>query len=125
MKKVLSALLLLVAIVACAGCAQKIIPVDTSYAPEVQSGLPNGTVVMVRTVAGTFFDKPAETVLFANKLFTHAWGREYAGIHTDILIVQPGLSVLSKTADQNAVLAAAHSYLKETIGADMRIICSD
>lgn len=80
MKKVFSALLLIVVIAACAGCAQKIIPVETSYAPEIQSGLPNGTVVMVRTVAGTFFDKPAEIVVFANKLFNHAWGREYAGI---------------------------------------------
>lgn len=46
-------------------------------------------------------------------------------IEAEILIVQPGLSVGNRTADQNLVLAAAVAYLKETIGCDMDIVCSD
>jgi superfamily II DNA or RNA helicase len=45
-------------------------------------------------------------------------------IRAEILIVQPGISVESRTGDQNMVLAAAMTYLKETIGADLDIICS-
>lgn len=45
-------------------------------------------------------------------------------IEAEILIVQPGLSAGSRTADQNLVLAAAVAYLKETIGCDMDIVCS-
>lgn len=46
-------------------------------------------------------------------------------IEAEILIVQPGLSAGSRTADQNLVLAAAVAYLKETIGCDMDIVCSE
>lgn len=45
-------------------------------------------------------------------------------IRPEIIIVQPGLSVVNHTAEQTAVLAAAHSYLKETIGVDLDVICS-
>lgn len=45
-------------------------------------------------------------------------------IRPEILIVQPGLSQINRTSDQTAVLAAACSYLKETIGVDLDIICS-
>ncbi|TSK06612.1 MAG: hypothetical protein FPO08_08100 [Geobacter sp.] len=45
-------------------------------------------------------------------------------IRTEILIVQPGLSKSGRTAEQNTVLASAFSYLKETIGIDLDVICS-
>lgn len=45
-------------------------------------------------------------------------------IKSEIVIVQPGLSVASHTPDQAAILAATHSYLKETIGTDLDVICS-
>ncbi len=46
-------------------------------------------------------------------------------IKAEIIIVQPGLSKRNHTPDQTAVLAAAYSYLKETVGVDLEIICSD
>jgi superfamily II DNA or RNA helicase len=46
-------------------------------------------------------------------------------IQPEIAIVQPGLSQSGMTPDQTAVLAAAYSYLKETIGADLDVICSE
>ncbi len=45
-------------------------------------------------------------------------------IRPEILIVQPGLSQAARTAEQSAVLAAALAYLKQTIGVDIDIICS-
>ena len=45
-------------------------------------------------------------------------------IRAEILIVQPGISARGRTADQNMVLAAGMTYLKETIGADLEVICS-
>jgi hypothetical protein len=42
----------------------------------------------------------------------------------EIMIVQPGLSKQDRTKDQSAVLAAAVSYLKETIGVDLDVLCS-
>lgn len=51
-------------------------------------------------------------------------GARFKPIEAEIVIVQPGLSVENRTDDQNLVLAAAASYLKETIGCDMDIICS-
>lgn len=45
-------------------------------------------------------------------------------IRPEIIIVQPGLSKDSHTSDQTAVLAAAHSYLKETIGVNLDVVCS-
>jgi hypothetical protein len=45
-------------------------------------------------------------------------------VHAEILVVQPGLSLARRTADQNMVLASAATYLKETIGCDLDIICS-
>jgi superfamily II DNA or RNA helicase len=45
-------------------------------------------------------------------------------IRPEIIIVQPGLSLSAPTADQRAILAAAHSFLKETIGSDLDVICS-
>lgn len=46
-------------------------------------------------------------------------------VKTDILIVQPGLSKAARTADQSVVVAATVTYLKETVGLDLRFICSD
>lgn len=46
-------------------------------------------------------------------------------IRPEIIIVQPGLSKANHTTDQTAVLAAAHSYLKETVGVDLDVICSE
>lgn len=45
-------------------------------------------------------------------------------IKPQIIIVQPGLSQANHTPDQAAVLASAYSYLKETIGVDLDVICS-
>lgn len=44
-------------------------------------------------------------------------------MQTEILIVQPGLSQSKRTKEQSTVLAAALTYLKETIGVDVTIIC--
>ncbi len=44
-------------------------------------------------------------------------------IRAEIAIAQPGISHARRTDDQNMILAAAVTYLKETIGADLRIIC--
>lgn len=46
-------------------------------------------------------------------------------IRPEIVIVQPGVSKTNHTPDQIAVLAAAYSYLKETVGVDLDIICSE
>lgn len=46
-------------------------------------------------------------------------------IRPEIIIVQPGVSKTNLTSDQIAVLAAAYSYLKETVGVDLDIICSE
>ena len=46
-------------------------------------------------------------------------------IKPQIIIVQPGISISRHTPDQKMVLAAAYNYLKETIGVDLDIICSE
>jgi superfamily II DNA or RNA helicase len=43
---------------------------------------------------------------------------------TEILIVQPGLKKGSVTDDQSQVLAAALTYLKQTINVDLSIVCN-
>jgi superfamily II DNA or RNA helicase len=43
---------------------------------------------------------------------------------SEILIVQPGLSKSKRTPDQTQVLAAAVTYVKETIDVDVSIVCS-
>lgn len=45
-------------------------------------------------------------------------------IRADILIVQPGLSEATRTDAQSVVIAASLTYLKETVGLDLRIVCS-
>ena len=45
-------------------------------------------------------------------------------VKANIVIIQPGLSKNSYTGEQSMVLASAHSYLKETIGVDLEVICS-
>lgn len=42
----------------------------------------------------------------------------------EVIIVQPGVTKTGYTDEQKTILAAAHSYLKETIGVDLAIICS-
>jgi len=44
-------------------------------------------------------------------------------IRAEIIVVQPGLSRTRHTPDQTAILAAAYSYLKETVGVDLDVIC--
>lgn len=46
-------------------------------------------------------------------------------VRPEIIIVQPGLSQKNITDDQKIVLAAAVDYLKQTLGIDLDIICSD
>jgi len=45
-------------------------------------------------------------------------------VRMQIIIVQPGISVKNKSTDQVSVLASAHSFLKETVGIDLEVICS-
>lgn len=45
-------------------------------------------------------------------------------VDAEILVVQPGLSLANKAADQDMVIASAATYLKETIGCDLGVICS-
>jgi len=45
-------------------------------------------------------------------------------VRAEVVIVQPGLSQQACTADQSAVLAAAHSFLLETVAIPLDIICS-
>jgi superfamily II DNA or RNA helicase len=46
-------------------------------------------------------------------------------VRPEIYVVQPGISAKRRTANQNAVLAAAMTYLKETIEVDLEVICSE
>jgi len=46
-------------------------------------------------------------------------------VKPEILLVQPGISIASLSKDQRIVIAAAATYLKETIGIDITIICSE
>ena len=46
-------------------------------------------------------------------------------VKPEVLVAQPGLSQANRTDEQTAVIAAAATYLKETIGIDLDIICSD
>jgi len=45
-------------------------------------------------------------------------------VDAEILVVQPGLSLANRTTDQDMVIASAATYLKETIGCDLGVICS-
>lgn len=45
-------------------------------------------------------------------------------IKASVLVVQPGLSYGRRAADQEMVLASAASYLQQTIGCELAIICS-
>ncbi|OBQ64322.1 type III restriction endonuclease subunit R [Mesorhizobium loti] len=45
-------------------------------------------------------------------------------VKAEILAVQPGLSEAARTDAQSIVIAASLTYLKETVGLDLRIICS-
>lgn len=44
-------------------------------------------------------------------------------VRTEILIVQPGVSIAKLSRDQEMVLGAAASYLKETLGIDIQVAC--
>ena len=46
-------------------------------------------------------------------------------IHPEIVIVQPGVSKASITDDQSVVLGAAAEYLKQTLGVELSVICSE
>ncbi len=46
-------------------------------------------------------------------------------VQAEIVIVQPGISRDQHTPDQRIVLAAAHSFLKQTVGVDLDVVCSD
>ncbi|SDC23653.1 DEAD/DEAH box helicase [Pedobacter soli] len=46
-------------------------------------------------------------------------------IKLEIIIVQPGISKANISPDQKIVLAASHSFLQETVGIELQIICSD
>lgn len=44
-------------------------------------------------------------------------------VRPQVIIAQPGLSKSKRSAEQSIVIAAASSYLKETIGVDLDILC--
>lgn len=46
-------------------------------------------------------------------------------VTTEILIAQPGLSKSKRTPAQSAILAAGLTYVKETVGIDVTILCSE
>lgn len=45
-------------------------------------------------------------------------------VRAEIVMVQPGLSQQACTAEQSTVLAAAHSFLQETVATPLDIVCS-
>ncbi|MEW6280379.1 MAG: type III restriction endonuclease subunit R, partial [Candidatus Eremiobacterota bacterium] len=45
-------------------------------------------------------------------------------VRGEVVVVQPGLSVANQTPDQIKILAAAHSFLKDTVGVSLDVICS-
>jgi len=45
-------------------------------------------------------------------------------VRPEVVVAQPGLSISGRTTEQTAVMAAAATYLKETIGVDLDFICS-
>ena len=49
---------------------------------------------------------------------------KYKELGFEIVIVQPGLSMQSKTAEQSMVLASTATYLKETVDCELAIVCS-
>ena len=46
-------------------------------------------------------------------------------VRVEVVIVQPGLSQRRCTSDQTVVLAAAHTFLKETVGINLDVACSE
>jgi len=48
----------------------------------------------------------------------------FTEVRAEVLIVQPGFSVANQTPDQVMVLAAAHNFLKDTVGVSLDVICS-
>ena len=46
-------------------------------------------------------------------------------VRPEVLVAQPGLSRARRSDEQTAVIAAAATYLKETISVDLDIICSE
>jgi superfamily II DNA or RNA helicase len=46
-------------------------------------------------------------------------------VKPEVLIAQPGLSKANRTPDQTVVLAAALTFLRETIDVDLTIVCSE
>lgn len=49
---------------------------------------------------------------------------KFKEIRVEIIIVQPGISKATITPDQMILLASTFSYLKETIGVDLELVCS-
>lgn len=50
---------------------------------------------------------------------------KFKEVRAEILIVQPGVSQISITPGQTILLAATYSYLKETIGVELELVCSE
>jgi len=50
---------------------------------------------------------------------------KFKEVRAEIIIVQPGVSQRTITPDQTILLAATYSYLKETIGVEMELVCSE
>ncbi|MGE0397020.1 MAG: DEAD/DEAH box helicase [Kofleriaceae bacterium] len=43
---------------------------------------------------------------------------------SDVVVVQPGLSMANRTEDQTLVLAAAQTFLRQTVDVDLVVVCS-
>lgn len=48
----------------------------------------------------------------------------FKDVRPEVIVAQPGLSKAKRTTEQTAVIAAAATYLKETISVDLDFICS-
>ncbi|MES2431699.1 MAG: DEAD/DEAH box helicase family protein [Bacteroidota bacterium] len=49
---------------------------------------------------------------------------KFKEVKAEIIIVQPGVSQVTITADQTMILGATSSYLKETVNVDLELLCS-
>lgn len=88
---------------------------------EVPRSLPAHTGERKTVAASRAVDSfPVRNVALLNKFVKLSRFKE---ILPEMVIVQPGLSRDRHTQDQSAVLASAYSYLKETIGVDLDVIC--
>lgn len=72
--------------------------------------------------------KPGRTLLIQGTLPTvgkFAKAARTKEVRIEILLVQPGVSIAKLSKDQEMVLGAAASYLKETLAVDIKVVCEE